>query len=66
MLQRALAGILRLVAVNGVGHLTPVLRQMLGHLVGAMLGAGEDDHPVHRQILQQLAQQLALLHASAR
>ncbi len=39
----------------------PFLARCSAHLVGAMLGAGEDDDAVHRQVLQQLDQQLALL-----
>ena len=51
--QGALARILGLVAMDGVG-LDAVLRQMLGDAVGAVLGAGEDDDAVHRLVLQQL------------
>ena len=42
--QRPLAGILGLVAVDRLGD-DAGLFQMLGDAVGAVLGAGEDDHP---------------------
>ena len=42
--ERALAGVLRLVAVDRLGG-DAVLGEVLRHPVGAVLGAGEDDDP---------------------
>ena len=58
--ERPLAGILRLVAVNSFRR-DAGLGQVLGDAVGAMLGAGEDDDAVERDIFQQIAEKLALL-----
>ena len=54
--QHPLAVVLRLVAVNGVGG-DAGPGEALHHLVGAMLGAGEDQRAVDRLLLQQLRQQ---------
>ena len=40
--------------------LTRVATEVLGDAVGAVLGAGEHDHPIHRRILEQPRQQRAL------
>ena len=59
--QRILAGRLALVAVNGLGG-DAVVRQILNHLVRAVLGAGKYQYGRHfgRHIFQQMAQQEAL------
>ena len=58
--QHALAVVLRLVAVDGVGRM-PAFGQPLHHLVGAVLGAGEDQRAIDRLLLQQLGQQGGLV-----
>ena len=60
ILQRALACILRFVAVDGFG-LVAAFRKLGRDLVGAMLGAGEHDHPAHVFVLQQRVQKGALV-----
>ena len=58
--QRARAVALRLVAVNGVG-VNAFLLQIRGQLVGAVLGAGEDQRLAGGLHLQDLRQHAALL-----
>ena len=58
--ERMLALLLALVAVNG-GDTNAGRVQMLGHLVGATLGAREDERARHGGIGEQLGQQGALL-----
>ena len=60
ILQRALARILRLVAVNRSAAM-PGLARVLGHPVGAVLGAGEDDDALDRVVAQKIGQQRALV-----
>src|ERR1700688_770390 len=57
--QHPLAVVLRLVAVNGVGADAGPL-EALHHLVGAVLGAGEDQRAIDRLLLQELRQQRGL------
>ena len=57
--ERALAVVLRLVAVDGVGG-DAGPGEALHHLVGAVLGAGEDQRAVDRLLLQELRQQRGL------
>src|SRR5580693_3719190 len=59
IVERLLAGVLRLVAVNRLGGDTTIF-QRFGDAVGAALGAGEDDDPLERHIGQQVAEQRAL------
>ena len=54
--EHALAMVLRLVAVNGVGR-DAGLGQGLHDLVGAVLGAGQDQRAVDRLVLQELGQE---------
>jgi hypothetical protein len=53
VIERLLTGILRLVAVNGIGPYAR-LPKLIGDLVGAMLGAGEDQRPRDRLIAQEM------------
>ena len=57
--QRPLALALALVAVDG-GGLDADGSKLLGHSVGAALGAGEDQHPLHGAVIHQFRQQGAL------
>src|SRR5262245_10448495 len=57
--ERALAGILRLVAVDRLRwHTAPIER--LGDAVGAALGAGEHDHPLEVIVGQEVTQERSL------
>ena len=58
-LKRPYPGILCLVAVDGF-HRQAGLPQKLADLIGAMLGASEDKHPIHGWICEQLDKQIAL------
>src|SRR5688572_873030 len=60
ILQRLLSRVLGLVAVDGVGAHTGAV-QLLRHLVGAVLGAGEDQRPPDCLVGQQVLQQRALV-----
>src|SRR5882757_9890740 len=55
-----LTGVLRLVAVND-GGLEAIALEVLGHPVGAMLGARKDDDGLHRFVREHRRQNLALL-----
>ena len=59
IVERLLAGVLRLVAVDRLGGDAAIF-QRLGDAVGAALGAGEDDDPLERLVGQQVAEQRAL------
>src|SRR5260370_5602109 len=56
IVERLLARILALVAVDRLGDDTAVLER-LGDPVGAALGAGEDDDPLERGVCQKMTQQ---------
>src|SRR5258708_2862996 len=56
IVERLLAGILALVAVDRLGRDAAVL-QRLGDAIGAALGAGEDDDALERFVIQQVAEQ---------
>ena len=58
--QRPLAGVLGLVAVDCIGLDTGIL-QVSGNPVSAMLGAGEDQHAIDAFIFDQLVQQCPLV-----
>ena len=56
IVERLLARVLALVAVDRLGDDTAVLER-LGDPVGAALGAGEDDDPLERSVGQQMTEQ---------
>ena len=58
--QGALAGVLALVRVDGIGR-DAIAGQLLHQPVGPVLGAGEDQDAADPLLLQQLGQQLAFL-----
>ena len=60
--ERALAGALRLVAVDRLGA-DAGADQLLGDPVGAVLGAGEDEHAVDRRVAQHAHSKAALVGA---
>ena len=59
-LERRLAGVLALVAVDGSGLVTVDL-EVLGHPIGAMLGAREDDDAFEGRVGKQCVEFVALL-----
>ena len=59
--QGALTRRLALVAVDRFGGAHPAPVQVLGDTVGAVLGAGEDQHAGHGPIAQHLRQEVALV-----
>ena len=59
VVERLLAGVLRLVAVDRLGAHAAILER-LGDAVGAALGAGEDDDALERLVGQQMAEQRTL------
>src|SRR5215216_2496648 len=59
VVERLLAGVLRLVAVDRLGAHATILER-LGDAIGAALGAGEDDDALERLVVQQVAQQRTL------
>ena len=60
--QGSLAGILRLVAVDGVGRHSG-RRDLLGHPIRTVLGAREHQHAGQLLVVQQFAQQIGLVRA---
>ena len=60
VVQGARAGVLALVAMNGGGGET-VLHELFGQAVGAVLGAGEDEHLVPPAFADDVAQDIALV-----
>ncbi len=58
--QRPLPDILTFVAVNGLG-LYIILQQHFNHLVGSMLGAGENQRRTDIRVLQQVDEQGVLV-----